>query len=118
MTEAERIDYLVRTLEKGSSTDFAKRVGISASVVSRMRSGSLGIRTKIDRIINAYPRISRDWLNTGEGYPGDLTIDLVKAHYEHELKRANAVIDQLLKQLRDKESKDECLQKTCNQNLH
>ena len=116
MTEAERIDYLVRTLEKGSSTDFGNKIGASKAVVSRMRKGTIGIRSKIDGIIAAYPSVSRDWLNTGEGYPGDLTTDLVKAHYEHELKRAHAVIDQLLKQLKEKDETIECLQNACKQN--
>lgn len=115
MTEAERIDYLVRTLEKGSSTDFGNKIGVSKAVVSRMRKGTIGIRSKIDGIIAAYPSVSRDWLNTGEGYPGDLTTDLVKAHYEHELKRAHAVIDQLLKQLKEKEGLLNDLQGKMNQ---
>lgn len=112
MTEAERIDYLVRILEKGSAKDFGKKIGVSAPVVSRMRKGTIGIRTKIEGIVAAYPSISMDWLLTGEGYPGDLTIDLVKTRYERELKRVNAVVDQLLKQLEEKDG----LQKACKEN--
>ena len=103
MTEAERIDYLVKVLESGSATEFGKKIGISKAGVSRMKKGDYGIRLHINSIIKAYPSVRREWLETGEGYPGDLTIDLVKSYYEKELVRANAVIDQLLKQLKEKD---------------
>ena len=99
MTEAERIDYLIRVLESNSAKDFAKKIGASQTVVTRIRQGQIGIRLKINAILSAYPAVNREWLETGEGYPGDLTVDLVKARYEAKLNRANAVIDQLLKQL-------------------
>ena len=111
MTEAQRIDYLISVLENGVGSEFAKRIGVSHAAVSKMRNGIFGISKKIDAIIKAYPSVSRDWLETGEGYPGDLTIDLVKAHYERKLKRNEQVIDQLLKKLKEYES----LQNACKE---
>jgi transcriptional regulator with XRE-family HTH domain len=111
MTEAQRIDYLISVLENGVGSEFAKRIGVSHAAVSKMRNGIFGISKKIDAIIKAYPSVNRDWLDTGEGYPGDLTIDLVKAHYERKLKRNEQVIDQLLKKLKEYES----LQNACKE---
>jgi hypothetical protein len=45
--------------------------------------------------------VNREWLETGEGYPGDLTIDLVKAHLEAKIRRHEMVIDQLITQLNE-----------------
>ena len=112
MSEAERIEYLIKTLESGNATEFARKIGAGKHVVTRMRKGTTGIRLRINDIIAAYPAISRDWLETGKGYPGDLTIDLVKAHYETKLKRAEAVIDNLLKQVDQLKS----LQNACKEN--
>ncbi len=111
MTEAQRIDYLISVLENGVGSEFAKRIGVSHAAVSKMRNGIFGISKKIDAIIKAYPSVNREWLETGEGYPGDLTIDLVKAHYERKLKRNEQVIDQLLKKLKEYES----LQNACKE---
>lgn len=101
MTEAERIEYLITTLESGSGQKFANRVGLSAASLSRIRKGDYGIRLKINAILKAYPQVRREWLDTGEGYPGELTIDLVKDHYEKKIKRQEEIIDQLIKKIND-----------------
>lgn len=112
MTEAERIEYLIKTLESGNAAEFGRKVGVAKPIVTRMRKGTTKIRLHINKIIEAYPAISREWLETGEGYPGDLTVDLVKANYEVRLKRAEAVIDNLLKQIDELKS----LQNACKEN--
>lgn len=103
MTEAERIDFLIKVLESGNAADFAERIGVSRATANRMRQGKVGIRLRINDILFAYPAINREWLESGEGYPGDLTIDLVKAHYEAKLKRQEVIIDHLLKTLGERE---------------
>lgn len=110
MTEAERIEYLISVLENGVGSEFAKRIGVSHAAVSKMRNGIFGISKKIDAIIKAYPAVNRNWLETGEGYPGDLTIDLVKAHYERKIKRNEQIIDQLIKRLNEYEGLQHDLQ--------
>ena len=105
MTEAERIDFLVKVMENNNGAAFAKRLGVSPAVVSRMRKGEIGIRLRINDILEEYPAINRDWLVTGEGYPGDLTVDLVKAHYEEKIKRNEKMIDYLLSKLEQLEQK-------------
>lgn len=110
MTEAQRIEYLITVLEGGVGAEFAKKIGVSHAAVSKMRNGIFGITKKIDAIIKAYPSVNRDWLETGEGYPGDLTIDLVRAHYERKIKRQEQVIDQLIKKLNEYEGLQHGLQ--------
>lgn len=104
MTESERIEYLINHLEGGSGPKFAERVGMSKVAIHRMRKGEYKIRLKIDAIIRAYPAVNRRWLETGEGYPGDLTIDLVKAHYQERIEKADKVIDHLMRRIEDLES--------------
>lgn len=103
MTEPERIEFLIKVLESGSGQKFAERIGMSSAAISRIRNGGYGIRRKIDAIIRAYPSVNRDWLETGEGYPGDLTIDLVKAHYERRIKQNERVIDTLIRRIEELE---------------
>ena len=107
MTEAERINHLINVLEGGNGAAFARKIGVSVPSLSKMRRGHFGIRLKIDAIVKAYPSVSRAWLETGEGYPGDLTVDLVKAYYEDKMKRKEKVIDQLMKRIEELEAKIE-----------
>ena len=106
MTESERIDYLIKVLAGGNAAEFAERIGTTRSIVSRIRSPKYPNRITryIDGIIRAYPAVNREWLETGEGYPGDLTIDLVKAHYESRIRRADMVIDYLTRRVNELEN--------------
>lgn len=104
MTESERIEFLIKYLEGGSGQRFADRIGVSHASVSRMRNGGYGIRLKIESILHAYPAVNRRWLETGEGYPGDLTVDLVKAHYQERIEKADKVIDHLMRRIEDLEN--------------
>ena len=112
MTEAERIEYLISVLENGNGAEFARRVGISNASISRIRKGDFGIRLKIDAILRAYPSVNRTWLETGEGYPGDLTIDLVKAHYEKKIQLQERIISNLITQINEID-KERTLQNHC-----
>lgn len=98
MTEAERIDFLIKAVEGGNAAEFGRKIGVSKTTAHKMRTGKVGIRLNVNRIIQGYPAVNREWLTTGEGYPGDLSVDLVKAHYEAKLRRAEAIIDMLMKQ--------------------
>ena len=107
MTEAERIEFIIKVLESGNAAEFAKRIGVSKATAVRMRTGTVGIRLRINDILSAYPAINRTWLETGEGYPGDLTVDLVKAHYEQKLKRNEVIIDHLTRRIDELERRNE-----------
>lgn len=99
MTEQERINFLIDTLEGGSSIKFAKRTGIIESSISRMRSGVLGLGKRIEPILEAYPVINREWLSTGIGHPGDLSMDLMKERLYKEIAQRDDTIRVLTRQL-------------------
>ena len=105
MTESDRINFLIANLENGNGAAFGEKIGCTASVVSRLRRGRTGIKLHIDSIINAYPRVNRSWLTTGEGYPGDVNIDMVREQYEKKLERAEVVIDHLTRRINELENK-------------
>ena len=107
MTEAQRIDFIINALEGGNGSAFAKKIGISTASASKMRRGIFSIRLKMDAILRAYPTISRTWLETGEGYPGDLTVEIVKAHYEERIQRKEKMIDHLMRRIDELEAKIE-----------
>lgn len=96
MTEAERLDFLILTLANGRSVDFAKAIGITSPTLSRIKKGELNLAPRISNILKAYPQVDPKWLMTGEGYPGDLSVALVKEHYEAKIKRLEMIIDRIL----------------------
>lgn len=112
MTEAERIDFIIRHLEFGSTSEFAKKIGLTRATVTRMRNGNIGFRLNIGRILEEYPQINRTWLETGEGYPGDLSVDLVRERYEERIARADKVIDHLTRRIEELENQHK-VQKEC-----
>ena len=109
MTEPERLELLIRVLEGNNASEFARKIGIETSAVSRIRAGQYGIKKKINSIIKAYPAVNRDWLETGEGYPGDISVDFVKSYYERKLKRQEKIIDYLISRINDLENSSETI---------
>lgn len=101
MTESDRINYLIDVLAAGSAVRFGEKIGVTKSTITKLRQESYpnGLKGYVDRIIEAFPCVNRVWLQTGEGYPGDLTTDLVKAHYEDKLRRADRIIDHLSRRI-------------------
>ena len=96
MTEAERIDFLIRELANNNAATFGAKIGLSRATIAKMRKGSIGIRLNVDAILEAYPQVRKEWLTTGEGYPGDLSVDLVRAHYEAKVRRFEGIVDMLI----------------------
>lgn len=105
MTETERIDFLITHLAHGNANRFADRTGISKANVSKLKRGEIRIQKSISKILEAYPTVNREWLVTGDGYPGDITTSLVKERYEEKLRRADKVIDHLTRRIDELESK-------------
>lgn len=96
MTETERIEFLITHLAHGNANRFADRTGMSKANVSKLKNGEIKIKRSIAKILEAYPQVNRQWLETGEGYPGDISIELVKSHYEEKIKRLENIIDKLI----------------------
>lgn len=97
MTEGERLDFIIRHLEGGNASEFARKTGIIKSTICRIKSGQLRLLGKADAIIRAYPMVERHWLETGEGYCGDLSVEIVR----NQMKRVVAEKDSIIKALTD-----------------
>lgn len=107
MTEAERIEFLVRHLASGNPAEFARMTGMSRSLVCRILKGEIGIRLRIETILTIFPEVNREWLTTGEGYPGDLSVSVVREHYERKIKTNERIIDNLIKRIEQLEKEIE-----------
>ena len=112
MTESERIDFLITHLAHGNATKFGEMIRVRKSTIAKIRSENYrnGLKFYIDKILAVFPQVNKLWLVSGEGYPGDLNVDLVKQHYEDKLRRADKVIDHLTKRIDELESKLEELE--------
>ena len=99
MTEPERIDFLIRNLEGNNAAAFARKTGITTPTLSRIRSGELRLKSKVSLITEAYPMIDRNWLETGIGYPGDLSIALVRERMVTLLAEKDGIIATLTKEI-------------------
>lgn len=62
-----RIDSLLEVLNI-SQLEFAKRLNVTSGAVTNWKKRQLGINV-INKIVDAFPQISREWLMTGEGSP-------------------------------------------------
>lgn len=89
---AERAQYLIDNCTGGSAVDFAKSIGIDKTRLSKIVHGQLHLNRLYDAILNAYPEVNPQWLRTGEGYPGDITAELVKIKYEKIIAEKDALI--------------------------
>ncbi len=69
MTESERIDFLVNTLEGGKGITFCRKTGIRQNTLTYLRQGKRNIGRYIQRISEAYPSVRQEWLATGDGEP-------------------------------------------------
>ena len=99
MTESERIDYLIEHLTSGNPAEFARMTGISRANVWKMHNGKVGIRLSVKKILAAFPEVNREWLETGEGSPGDISVSAIKEHYEAKLNQCDRIINNLLKRI-------------------
>ena len=69
MKENERLDYLVNVLAGGNARRFAEKTGIRPDSLSRARKGINHPTSYFERVLSAYPDVSRVWLYDGVGEP-------------------------------------------------
>lgn len=62
-----QIDSLLEVLNV-SQLEFANKLNITSGAITNWKKRKLGINV-INKIVKAYPQISREWLMTGEGSP-------------------------------------------------
>ena len=92
MTEAQRAQYLIDHCARGSAATFAEAIGIDRPRMSRIVHGHLRLSGLYEAILTAYPAVNAQWLRTGSGYPGDLSIELVRQRYEKVIEEKDALI--------------------------
>lgn len=102
MTEPQRIDHLIRVLSGNNAKNFAQRAGIRPDSLSRARNGINSPSTYFERILAAFPSVSREWLYSGEGEPftdaAERNEILVKLDsLEKEVKRLAKIVEKLEK---------------------
>lgn len=78
MTDSQKLSFLVRNLEGGNASMFGKRTGIDRPALSHIKAGERRLTGKIDAILAAYPSVRREWLETGVGYAGDISVEVVR----------------------------------------
>lgn len=65
---AKRVEKIRRILAENNNNVFAERVGITPQLASAIVSGNKGVgRNVAEKILAAFPEVSRMWLYTGEG---------------------------------------------------
>ena len=102
MTESERAQYLIDNCCGGSSVRFAKSIGIDKTRLSKIVHGQLRLSGLYDVIIATYPDVNPQWLRSGEGYPGDLSVELVRARYEKVIADKDSLIRTLQRIIEEK----------------
>lgn len=100
MTESERIDYLIKSLEGDNARRFSDATGIPTPRISKMRNGEQRIWAYIDKICTAYPQVNREWLVNGTGKSGLESTQKTPAEYEEEIRRLKDLVRTLKKELK------------------
>lgn len=102
MEERERLDYLIRVLEGNNARVFAEKTGIRTDCLSRARKGINRPSSYFERVLKAYPDVSREWLYDGVGAPlvsmmekSDVLVRLERI--EEEILRLTGLVELLLK---------------------
>lgn len=98
--EAERLEIVISCVANGNAAEFSRITGINKGQVSQMLSGAIKIgESRGGKILKAYPQVQREWLLRGTGYAGDLSLDMVKAHYEEIIRQDRETIQNLSESL-------------------
>lgn len=102
MTEHERIDVLVKLLEGNNAKAFCEKAGIPEASLSRVRRGRGRPETYYERILTAYPQVSRKWLFSEEGEPikgmnekGEILVKIESL--EREVRRLAQAVEEMTK---------------------
>lgn len=70
-TPAERLQELIKVLQVKSVSAFAASIGVRSTVLANMLGGRMSKPSfdTLEKIKAQYPRVSLEWLVTGEGTP-------------------------------------------------
>lgn len=93
MEPHERLDYLIRTLSGNNARAFASKAGIRPDSLSRARHGITNPSAYFERVLEAFPCVSRAWLYDDDGKP--FIEDMEKGEVLARLERIEAEIARL-----------------------
>lgn len=93
MKPHERLDYLIRALAGNNARAFASKAGIRPDSLSRARHGITNPSAYFERVLGAFPCVSRAWLYDGEGEP--MVEDREKGEILAKLERLEAEVARL-----------------------
>lgn len=113
MGEGERVDLVIKTLAGDNAKRFSEATGIDTSTVSKLRNGGKRVWGYVDKILAAYPSVSRAWLTTGDGRSGMEPVGKTASEYEEEIARLNRLVDTLERELRQSQSVIDRLLRGC-----
>lgn len=74
---------------------FAAALNINRTSISSVIAGKYSLAPYLDKIRKVFPGVSEKFLETGEGYPGDLSARQVRENLEAVIKEKEAQIARL-----------------------
>jgi hypothetical protein len=102
MKDTERLDYLIKVLAGNNARAFAEKAKIRPDTLSRARRGINHPASYFERILTAFPCVSREWLYSGEGEPmveerekGEILVKIESL--EREVRRLARLIEKMSK---------------------
>lgn len=98
-TPSERLELVIKSLAS-SQKEFCDVTGIQPSTISRIRKGEFPLsEIRIQSIIKAYPTVNPQFLRDGTSYPGDLSVEVVRAKLTKVIQERDKTISVLTKEL-------------------
>ncbi len=79
----------------GNISMFAAALNINRTSISSVIAGKYSLAPYLDKIRKVFPGVSEKFLETGEGYPGDLSARQVRENLEAVIKEKEAQIARL-----------------------
>lgn len=91
--------YIMKTIVDegcgGNISMFAAALNINRTSISSVIAGKYSLAPYLDKIRKVFPGVSEKFLETGEGYPGDLSARQVRESLEAVIKEKEAQIARL-----------------------
>lgn len=91
--------YIMKTIVDegcgGNISMFAAALNINRTSISSVIAGKYSLAPYLDKIRKVFPGVSEKFLDTGEGYPGDLSARQVRETLEAVIKEKEAQIARL-----------------------
>lgn len=91
--------YIMKTIVDegcgGNISMFAAALNINRTSISSVIAGKYSLAPYLDKIRKVFPGVSEKFLDTGEGYPGDLSARQVRESLEAVIKEKEAQIARL-----------------------